>query len=926
MDSTPERRRRRGEKEAQPEPAIRPVPGGRDVEVAPDGSTPEKQTLHVRGLVLTAEGEPVAGAIIAYAEGADEAKAFWSGRSTQELRRYARSGADGRFELGPFSVAGNEVNRTIYARAPGFALAVMEGVPLRAKELLITLRQGQSIQGIVVDPGGVRIAGATVIWRSRPGPHGFPSGTVVAGDRGEFSLTEVPIMPTIEAIAPGFSPTLLRISDGEARSISLSITLAKCSMVQGSVVRAESRDPIAGATVELWIVENEGGDAEGRRSYGTRMISRSTTDEAGTFRFPEAPADPPVANAHKIRRGRRIYLWASSNGRAPDLVEVNDEEQKVLTLARSGRVSGRVVRQDGACAPGERVVAFPASSGVWPESGVVARRMRQGRLKYSPESEDSTRPPWLTVWEATSNEAGEFVIPELPEGPVKVTVQSRREPRASAGAVVLPDGSTALPPMVTPDAAPVLVHGTVETREGTPIVGARITMRWERGYSDRQGRFSFPYPVPDRDSSQSMPQIQITHPDFASLVKEVDRDWIGRERRFVLDAGVTVRGRVTDGSGHPVARAVVFLRGGVEEIAPSQRGVLERLLVQPTNAEGRFREHRLGVGPVELLAAYPHESRGPFFGRASYVLPGSGEELAVRIEGLDVMNFGLAQITIRVFDKASNELVQVPVRVRLESEGVVWGRAEAPTGTVTFNEVPGPLAYGLRASAPGFGSVSGVLQVPGNGQAGEHAVYLGTGAEIGGQVTVDGGLSGGLAVLYGEDEASEAPVDASGRFVFRGVGRGSYRILAALRGEREDARWIALCGRFEVSREGEMALELEGKPEALLWVGLLYPSLLEEELVQGDLPSPKRRPGGRPFARCDGEVRVQVRDQRGELWYDGPPNVRGQAARSRHGFQAVHAQVAAGVYRVVVTRDGEVLGSGEVETGRASVVRIGRAE
>jgi len=928
-ESVQDRQPRRHEHRSRPRQTNTPPPGRIDAKGTLEANVPEGQTLHIAGLVLTQEKKPVAGATIAYLEGADEACAFWSGSSHQERGRYAVSGADGRFELGPFVVTGKEVTRTLYARAPGFALAVREGVPPRAEKLVITLYRGQAVHGIVVNSAGNTVGGATVTWRSWPGPHGFPSGTCVTGEDGKFSMTGVPIFSTVEVTASGFSPTLLKLSGENGKSTSLLIRIEKGRTLHGTVVRAESANPIGGATVELWIVENDGMDGYGRRPYGTRMFERSMTDENGTFRFLDAPVDRPPANGHNIPLGRSIYLWTRSKGHAPTLLEVKNEEKKVIGLSQSGCISGRVVREDWSCVAGERVVASPKSiQGAWPESVLSKRRSRLG---YGLEARRDPGVPWLSIWEATTDETGEFVIKEVPEGPVDVIVRSHTRPWASTSVIVSPgEVIRSIPTLVTPDAAPVSLCGKVVTVEGKPIVGATITITGcERQYTDGEGRFSVPYPVPDRYYRCAKPRIYIDYPGFPSVVEEVERDWIAAERQFVLERTVTVEGEVTDMGGHPVARAFVHLKAGVGEIEASRGGVNRgqpRLLVAKTSEEGSFREERLGPGLVQVLAAYPDAVRGPFFGRGNHAVAGGGQRLAVRIEELDVANFGFSRMTIRLLDIASRQVVKVPVSVELEKNGIVWDRGKAEAGAVTMKGVPGPSTYVLRVSAAGFATVSDVLRTPGNGQAGEHCVYLGMGGAIMGRVNTEGRLLRGSATLFGDDGASEAQVDESGRFVFRGVRESLYRVVVIARSENQDTPWVTACRRFEVSGDGKMRVELEAAPASVLWVGLLDPSAAEEDMVKERLPLIGERPRGRPFTKCEGGLRIEVRDQRGEAWYDAPPNVFGVGRNSTLGFEAVHARVAVGSYSVVIMRGGEVIASGNAQTGRVCFLRLPRTE
>lgn len=311
-------------------------------------------TAH-RVKVITSGGDPVAGATIELHLRRDPNTEF-----PPEVRaRFGETPApDGRFTTGADGVAllpklPHPVTGTMIVRRPGFAVA---SAPSDATE--IVLLPGFEIAGRVVDARGRAVAGATVCAGTK-GTSGWtgPDPTVTtgrAGADGRFALRDLPA-GTVALFAgwPGGTPTkALEVVLPSAREVN--VTLPGGGAIQGRVTEAASGAPVEGAAVSVaqW----------GNNSPTGPAFASATTRADGTYRVDRFPAD----SWDEVKVTKPGWYEPAHGSRGiHQRVPIEGTVTVDLTLARGGRVTGRVLGPAGPVA-GAAVAVIGANSGDQP--------------------------------------------------------------------------------------------------------------------------------------------------------------------------------------------------------------------------------------------------------------------------------------------------------------------------------------------------------------------------------------------------------------------------------------------------------------------------------------------------------------------------------------------------------------------------------
>jgi len=281
--------------EAAPEtPQARPTEAPRPA-ARPAATTKEDAPVEdaVVGMVVDPDGQPVAGAFV----GCDDRNTNLS----------ASTGEDGRFRL-PAEASGCLV-LAHHAQHPASERVRVE----IGKENLVRLGKGGSIEGVVVDDSGAAITsyrlsvelflpkaeGIELGVRGRPLQIDDPTGSYV-WDRlpaGRYVLGA-----SAQGHPAGKSDSVTVEPGQTTRNVR--IVLPRGATLTGSVLDAETRQPIMGAVVRM----------DGMSGAGPDPILPATTDNSGTYMLVGVPPGPFSVRVERDGYRARIVSGLTTKG------------------------------------------------------------------------------------------------------------------------------------------------------------------------------------------------------------------------------------------------------------------------------------------------------------------------------------------------------------------------------------------------------------------------------------------------------------------------------------------------------------------------------------------------------------------------------------------------------------------------------------
>lgn len=520
------------------------------------------------GTVLDDEtGEPVKDASISVeARGADGRFMSAEFRSPYAT---ATSDAQGKFHVNGVpegKVATVEVVATGHA-AGAFSLRILGG-HVTPSPVVIRLSRGGTVSGVVRDPAGKLVAGATVYvvpaasdelrrnpkgWRmSRSGVR-EQAAIATTGADGRYRVAGLPLDVEYVAVAEaeGFasSEEAVGLRPERARPASVAdLVLRPAATLRVRLVDLQGK-PVADATVEI-----------GLRSGPT--VKKGAPDESNRYEFPGlTPGDWPVS---VTATGFRP-TWMTAH------VEAGKTEEVTIRLDPGASIEGIVVGDDGRPVAGatvyvETVGGNDPGPGGWTTVG--------GRdFKAGPD--------------------GRFVAAGLPSKDSDVTAQTfvgaeknrwttaaalRVRPPARDVRLVLVALGTATLRLVTPDGKPYAGPATIMNgRKRVSASGGPRTI--EGGEVKVTG-------LEDGDY-----ELDVYLGDYLNI----HREYRGRPRTHTdlgtvtLDAGLVVKGRVVDLSGKPVPGAKVS--GSEGTVAADENGAF----VLPHEPRGKIQVRAAAV-------------------------------------------------------------------------------------------------------------------------------------------------------------------------------------------------------------------------------------------------------------------------------------------------------------------------------------------
>jgi len=512
----------------------------------------------VRGVVKDAEsGEPVAGAVVQMVGGLPQQLAMVGGAS-------AHTGEDGRFELRgvPLEATAIFARHPDYPVDPQIARELFGGragpggpiFPEGSTELEkdLVLAKGETLRGVVLDPEGEPVSGATV--KSEPEGGSFLFSMIggeppnaVTDDEGRFSLDALLAGQKLILVAShadyGASQPVA-VTPGEDTSATL--RLRAPVSIEGKVVD-DAGDPVAGARATLSLPNRQGAGGVRRNPLAGSLPRPAITGRDGRFLLRNVP---------RVRGTIRISHREYRDGSKPvDPGGAADFDAGTIALESGLRISGMLTGPDGEPVVGARVMAA--------HRGGDGRRVARS-------------------WDET-DDTGAFRFPALDAGTYEITIRAEGLHADPVEAAAGSDGVE-----VVAQRAGV-VEGRLVDGAGGPVEGARVradigSERAGWATTDDRGRFRI-----GRLPPGATPDLTITHDEFLPL----ERANAAGAGVYVLDRGRALTGIVVDRAGRPVS------------------GV--RLRVQPgnrypvTGSDGRFSASGLPRGELTVKLAGARE-------------------------------------------------------------------------------------------------------------------------------------------------------------------------------------------------------------------------------------------------------------------------------------------------------------------------------
>ncbi len=686
------------------------------------------QLHEIRGRVVTREGRPIVGARVELWG--------WSHVTSGTAEAHRTTSADGTFSFRPGGAAMYNVTASAPGRAPR-AVRVDPRAPLGevvpGDVSLVLDDCSATVEGTVDDSGGGPIAGATVRWGL--GMMAF-SGTTLTDEQGRYvgCLSEDAVSLTIGA--DGYEHVRLPLSPrGKQR---IDVVLAPAGRIRGRLVEERTGTPVVSAQVFV-----------AGASPGTTVEPRHTISGGdGMFEL------------DGLRAGRVVlHVWSADHfmfdSRELSVTAGETLDAGVISLSPAATVRGKVVSEGAPLAGMSVALSLPTSRGM------------------------------VESLRAVTGDDGSFVAIGVGIGS---TLAVRVRGAVVRSPVTLDTTSGDVSDVVIEVDTPVVVRGDV-LRAGRPVAAARVRVQTASGRStvvdtDAQGRFHAA--APDAGPcfvSATSERLGASTAGEVSLPCDTSKIDVS----LVLDAGSTVSGTVTDGSGVPIPGMFVNARASSGESRTAR-----------TDTDGKFTITQLAGGREYVLTVADYDG-GPALpwvrddAATVHLLDGDAHQAglvlavvhrreAIRGRVVDDTGMPVPDAVIRAtIDRASNAVAARVPHVRSDERGAFTLRV---TGDGPF-QVEAGIGDQMRAALRGVkpGATDVVLQL------------VGVAGLRGSLTDLDGASVAVRAIDLGvaRDPHRTAMANVEGReFELHGLLPGTYEVRATGRDGRTGATTVDL--------------------------------------------------------------------------------------------------------------------------------------
>ncbi|HVS31483.1 MAG TPA: carboxypeptidase regulatory-like domain-containing protein [Thermoanaerobaculia bacterium] len=484
----------------------------------------------IRGLVQNENSEPVAGAMIMISS--DKVPLIYA----RGMKSTTLTNPAGRFR---FPASGERATMLTAARE-GYG-AGTASIEWPASDVTITLPEGIEVRGVVVDPDGKPLAGAGIVAMAATTTlNTIPIATVITSgvmepwtntdSDGAFSIHLPTGLHDLGAWKKGFAASEGTTIDVAANAERLRMVLSPAVQISGRVVRRKGEGPLSGLVAAM---DESGRGAQAEiRDDGSFVIDSLTP---GSYMIMARVDDTNVTQgAIAPATNVRIEL--------PSLVAVR----------------GRVI-DAGTGAP---IASYTLGTSGTDFSHYDSNEVFDAEGKFSAS---------------------------VPAGNVELNVSAPGYTDASRSVIVTE--SKPVDEVEIPLTRGRRLHGRITSKDGAQIAGAAIEI---------EGVYSMDEITSDENGEWEMPaagvgelRLNARKKGFVSTHQSVSAG-AGDERvDITLSTGKTLRGRVVDTTGAPVAKARVYATSEVHD-AESQNAESE--------ADGTFTLGGLSAGHYSLFA------------------------------------------------------------------------------------------------------------------------------------------------------------------------------------------------------------------------------------------------------------------------------------------------------------------------------------